>query len=58
MEVEVSKVLTCFPISMVMPFDTAVGRLNKRNSALMFDETVSLSWAVRESRALVGPSEE
>ena len=45
MEVEVSKVLTCFPISMVMPFDTAVGRLNKRNSALMFDETVSLSWA-------------
>lgn len=44
MQIEVSEVLNLFPYSMVVPFDTTLGVVTHRDSAVIYDESVKLNW--------------
>jgi hypothetical protein len=44
MRVDITKVLNLFPYSMVVPFDTALGRVTHRPAAILYDEFVSMRW--------------
>jgi hypothetical protein len=50
MEVNITEVTNIFPYSMVVPFDTALGKLDHRPRAVLYDEFVKMTWNGVEGR--------